>query len=244
MKKGETVFVSFTGRVSETKMVFETTSEKTAKESGFVTENREFKHVPVIIGNNELLPGLEEALLEMNEGETRHLELPAQKAFGERKKELIAVVPLQQFRKEKINPIPGLIVEINGRPAKVQTVSGGRVRVDFNSELAGKKVEYELKIEKHVTDPKEKAVVLAEKMFPFREKTPKVQISGDELELVFEMELPKSMDVLKGAFEKIAKESIKEIKKVKFTEKKETTKPKEKEEKEVTEKNHKEIKEK
>ena len=218
MQKGDIVLVNFTGKESESKMVFDTTDEKIAKQSGIFRENHVFRPIPIVIGNGELILGLEEGLLQMKEGEEKKLEIPHQKAFGERRKELVAVVPLQQFRKQKLNPVPGMIVEINNRPARVQTISGGRVRIDFNSELAGKKVEYDIKIEKHVKEPKEQVDVFLEKFFPIKEKSPKAKISGEELEITFQQELPQGFDVLKKAFAKVITDSVKGIKKVRFTE--------------------------
>ena len=65
--------------------------------------------------------------------------------FGKRKPELIRLVKISEFRKRGINPIPGLIVNINGFPAVILSVSGGRVLVDFNNPLAGKKIKIVVK---------------------------------------------------------------------------------------------------
>ena len=42
------------------------------------------------------------------------------------------------FIQQKINPIPGVMFNFDGRIAKVLTVSGGRVMIDFNNPIAGK----------------------------------------------------------------------------------------------------------
>ena len=106
------------------------------------------------------------------------------------------------------------------------------MRVDFNSELSGKKVEYDIKIEKHVKEPKEQVDVFLEKFFPFKEKSPKAKINGEELEVAFQQELPQGFDILKKAFAKVITESVKGIKKVKFMEEfaKEKEAPQEKKE--------------
>ncbi len=218
MNKGDIVLVSFTGKEVDSNRVFDTTDEKTAKESGLIRENHVYRPIPVVVGNGELILGLEKALLEMNEGEEKQLEIEPVNAFGERRKDMVMVVALQEFRKQKINPVQGLIVEINGHYGKVQTISGGRVRVDFNSELAGKKVEYSLKVEKHVTDQKEQVEVFVQKFFPFKDKKAKTKITGEELEVILPGGLRGEIDILKNAFAKVVTESVKGIEKVKFSE--------------------------
>src|SRR3989344_6758746 len=165
MENGDMVLVSYTGKDMATGKIFETTDVEKAKESGFWRENAVFAPVPVIIGNNDLLKALEEELLKMKEGESKTVRLGPDKAFGQRRKELSGVIPMQEFRKRQINPARGMIIDVNGRYGRVQSISGGRIRVDFNSDLAGKEVEYELKVEKLMKTNTEKVEALAEKFF-------------------------------------------------------------------------------
>ena len=106
----------------------------------------------VFVGKGELIKGLEEALEGMKVGEEREIEIPPEKAFGERKAELIAIIPEREFRKRGITPYPGLVIEADGRRGRVLSVSGGRVQVDFNHELAGKTVVYKVKVIKEVKE--------------------------------------------------------------------------------------------
>ena len=146
MKKGDMVEVSFTGKDKNTGRVLDTTDEKTAKEAGILREKGVYKPIPVIVGQGELLKGLDEALQEMKVGEKKTIELSPEKAFGERKAELVGLVPLQEFKNKKLTPVPGMMVNINDRVGRVQSVSGGRVRLDFNHELAGKELTFEIEL--------------------------------------------------------------------------------------------------
>jgi len=169
MDKGGIAVVSFTGRETESGRVFDTTDEKTARESGIYRENAIFRPVPIILGKGELIKGLEEELEKMREGEHKTVKLQAEKAFGPRRKELVVVVPLQEFKNRNVQPFPGLVVELNDRYGRVQSVSGGRVRVDLNSDLAGKEVEYDIKVEKELKTGKEQVQALTEKFFPLKD---------------------------------------------------------------------------
>jgi len=232
MKEKTMVLVEFTGREVNTGRVFDTTSEKTAKEAQLYRENAIFKPIPVVIGNGDLLKGLDDALKEMKEKETKTIKLSPQEAFGERKPELIVVVPLQEFRNRKIQPVPGLVVDLNGQYGKVQTVSGGRVRVDFNNDLAGKEVEYEITINREVKDVNEKVALMTEKFFPLKKEKAIPKLEKDVLKLKLPKELAQQIAPLIEPFSKVIKETIPEIKKVEIVESFETKK----EEKEVKEK--------
>ncbi|HLC92792.1 MAG TPA: FKBP-type peptidyl-prolyl cis-trans isomerase [archaeon] len=217
MKQNSIVLLEFTGRELESGRIFDSTSEQVAKDNGFWRENAVFGPVPTIVGRGDILAGLEDAVREMKEGESRTVKLAAAKAFGERRKELVVIVPLQQFRKRNIQPLPGLVVDLNGSYGKVQTVSGGRVRVDLNSDLAGKEVEYELKIVREVKDSKEKAQLLTEKFFPLKEKA-QTMLDGDALKVKLPKELAKNIAPFVGPFSKTIKDVIPEIKKVEIVE--------------------------
>ena len=225
MEKGDIVIVSYTGKEASSGRVFETTDTDTAKEAGFWRENAVFAPVPVIIGNNDLLAALEELLLEMKEGEQRTVKLAPDKAFGMRRKELSGVMPLQEFRKRQINPARGMVIDVNGRYGRVLSISGGRVRVDFNSDLAGKEVEYKIKVEKLLKTNVEKVEALVDKFFPIKNKKAKTKITGNELEVTLPAGLPGEIQPIKQMFIAIVTKSVKGIEKVKFVE--EFEKPKE-----------------
>ncbi|MBM3282206.1 MAG: peptidylprolyl isomerase [Candidatus Diapherotrites archaeon] len=178
MKKGDLISIEFTGREKSTGKVFDTTQKEVAEKEGLSTEGREYGPVSVVAGNGEVLPGLDNALVEMKVGEKKKIELTPEMAFGNRHAQLVKVLPLSEFKKNNIPPVPGTWINANEMMGKVQSVSGGRVRVDFNPELAGKEVEYELKILKHFTDEKEMLDVLTNKIFRGNEK-PHVKREGE-----------------------------------------------------------------
>jgi FKBP-type peptidyl-prolyl cis-trans isomerase SlyD len=85
--------------------------------------------------------------------------------------------------------VPGLVVVLeNNLPGRIQSVSGGRVRIDFNHELAGKTLEYELKIEEKIADEKDKIKALFEMVFP---RSPVSELKVEKGENETEIVLPK-----------------------------------------------------
>ncbi len=175
VKKGDFVKVSYTGWVEGD--LIETTDEATAKKQGAHDKGRKYKPAVIVLGEGMVLPGLDKNMEGMIVGEKKTVELEAKDAFGERNIKLIQLVPLREFHKQKINPIPGMVFEVEGKPAKVQSVGSGRARVDFNHPLAGKKVKYEIKVEASAKTEAEKIEYLLERAF--REASLKYTTEGE-----------------------------------------------------------------
>jgi len=221
MQKGDIILLEMTGKDSESGKVFETTSEETAKSSGVFTQGSSYRPTALVVGKGRMIQGVEEALLEMKVGEERKITLGPEKAFGERRPDLVGIVPLKEFIARKVQPFPGLVVDVNGNAGRIQSVSGGRVRVDFNNDLAGKTVEYDLKIVKKLEEPEEKAKALVSKVLGL-EKEISMEFNKESQELVIglpeEVEHLKEIDLLKQFLQKELSGDIPELKKVSFKE--------------------------
>ncbi|MCX6798807.1 MAG: peptidylprolyl isomerase [Candidatus Diapherotrites archaeon] len=219
MKDGSIVAISYTGKIVATGEMFESTVEKKAIEGGIFSPKQKYLPMIVVAGEGDVLPGLEKALLEMKLGEERKILVKPAGGWGERSPDNIAVVPLQQFKEHKIAPVPGLVLEVNGRQGRVQSVSGGRVRVDFNHPLAGKELEYELKIESEISEPKEQVRALYEKYFfmvPEAEK--KLKIEQGRVEVTLSPRYSANIVPLKQLFSSIVTKHVKGFEKVSFVE--------------------------
>ena len=151
VKEGDFIKLSYTGRSFG--MVFDTTREDDAKESGTFDENKKYSPVIVCAGKQQILLGLDEAVIGKEPGDEGTVEIPAEKAFGEREQELMRSYEKKTF-KEK--PAEGMRVDIpNVGQGTVVRIIGNRVLVDFNHPLAGQTLTYSFRIEEIVEDPKE-----------------------------------------------------------------------------------------
>lgn len=164
MKKGDFIRIDYLGRVKDTGEIFDLTMEETAKKENVYSPGIKYGPVPVIVGEGFVLSGLDDEIAKMHEGEKKTVQLEPEKAFGQRKAEMVKVMPLSAFRKQKIDPVPGLVVDMSGLKGRIQSVSSGRVRVDFNNPLAGKTIEYEVEIKEVITKPEEKIKAVFEYM--------------------------------------------------------------------------------
>ncbi len=230
MDKGDIAVISYTATDKTNDLVFDSTDRETAKKAGILDEKARYNPISVLIGNNELMKPLEEEVQKMKAGEEKKIVLSPEKAFGKRNPELVKVLPLKEFIARNIKPMPGLPVELNNMRGRVQSVSGGRVRVDFNHELAGKEIEYNIKVEKIITEKKEKLESLKEKFFLGTDA--KIKEEKNEIEVKFSLIIPRPE--LKGGFTETVFSNFEGIKKIRFVEeleKKEEKKHNHKEEK-------------
>jgi len=156
IKKHDFVEVEYTGRLKEDGKVFDTTEEKIAKENGIFDKNTDYSPAVICIGENNILKSLEDEITGKETGKEYTFELSADNAFGRKDAKLIQLIPINKFRQQNINPIPGLQLNIDGIFGVVKIVSGGRCLVDFNHPLAGKDLVYSVKINRIVEDSTEK----------------------------------------------------------------------------------------
>jgi len=214
MEKGDIIIINYTATDKTNNKMFDSTNKEKAKEAGIFNEKIRYSPLSILVGNNELMKPLEDEIKKMKQGEEKEILLSPEKAFGKRKSELIKVLPMKEFITRNIRPVPGLTVELNDARGKIQSVSGGRVRVDFNHELAGKEIEYKVKLEKVITEEKEKIESIKEKFFAGANA--KLKQEKTEIEVGFNLIIPQPQ--LKGGFVQTIFSNFEHIKKVRFVE--------------------------
>lgn len=163
VKKHDFVCVDYTGKLNGS--VFDTSLEDVAKKGGFYDSQRRYSPLVVCAGDGDVIKGFDDALTGMEKGQSKHVIIPPQLGYGERNPDLVKVMPLRVFEDHKISPVPGMFVTLDNLPAKVQSISGGRVRVDFNHELAGKTLDFDITVKDIITDDKGKIKALADNLF-------------------------------------------------------------------------------
>jgi peptidylprolyl isomerase len=103
------------------------------------------------VGEGQLIPGFEEAVLGMKPGDSKTAELSPEKAFGPYQKDLVVVLSKSLFTEWEADPEVGERMPIphpEGTPLDV-TVTGvteSTVTVDANHPLAGEKVSFDIEL--------------------------------------------------------------------------------------------------
>jgi FKBP-type peptidyl-prolyl cis-trans isomerase 2 len=200
-KKGEFIEIEFTGNVKDTGIVFDTNMKKDAEKAKLDVKN--IKPFILSIGKEMIVKGFDEDLQGKEIGKEYSLEIKPEKAFGKRNPSLVKMVSLRAFKEQDINPQRGMTLSLDGKIARVLSVSGGRVLIDFNNPLAGKDVVYKYKIKRKVRDKKEKINALQDfffkKRFDFEIKDKKILFKLPEKD----SQLKKFIELLSKSFEKI-----------------------------------------
>jgi FKBP-type peptidyl-prolyl cis-trans isomerase SlyD len=103
------------------------------------------EEISFCMGWGAMPPGLEEALIGMEESEGKIVHLSAEQAYGEFDDELLMEVPRSDFAPE-VEVKPGLVFETENEDGQavffiIQEVRPETVLIDFNHPLAGKDLE-------------------------------------------------------------------------------------------------------
>lgn len=138
IQQNDTVTLAFTGKL-DTGDIF--------------TEVSKDNPLAVTIGNLELPPSLESALIGMEVGDTKTVRLSPEEGYGPRHKNLVQVINNSQIL-EKIRPKPGMVLSLKTEkdgqehlvPATVLKVTESGIEVDYNHPLAGHHLTYTVTI--------------------------------------------------------------------------------------------------
>jgi FKBP-type peptidyl-prolyl cis-trans isomerase SlyD len=93
----------------------------------------------------QLIPGLEDRMQDMNEGETREISVPAAEAYGEYNEEAKMLVPKTQFGDLELKigmPLQGQGENGQAVQVVVTNILEEEVEIDTNHPLAGKDLDF------------------------------------------------------------------------------------------------------
>ncbi|MDZ7719091.1 MAG: peptidylprolyl isomerase [Balneolaceae bacterium] len=132
-KDGDTVKVHYTGTL-ENGEVFDTSQER---------EPLEFQ-----LGEGQLIPGFEKAVIGMSEGDSTKVDIPSDEAYGEVREDLVINVPKDQLP-DDVEPEIGMQLQVNQQngqpiPVRITEVKDEELVLDANHPLAGKNLTFEI----------------------------------------------------------------------------------------------------
>ncbi|WP_394740159.1 FKBP-type peptidyl-prolyl cis-trans isomerase [Natronococcus roseus] len=152
IEAGDSVTIEYTARFADGP-VFDTTDEQVAEETGLVEHlpDREFEPLTFAVGDSELIEGVTDALVGMDEGEEKTVTIPPEKAYGERRDDRVIEHNTVEF--DRMLESEGRSLEMgtrietkDGSVGEVTHIDPEIVRIDFNHELAGETLEFDLEV--------------------------------------------------------------------------------------------------
>jgi len=214
VKKGDFVEVEYIRKIKLGDKIFDTSDEEIAKTNNIYNPKIKYGPVVVCIGENNVLKGLDNSLEGKEIGKDYEIPLSPIDAFGPKNPKLMKTVSRSLFKKQNMNPYPGLQINAEGTIGTVRSVNGGRIILDFNHPLAGRELIYTFKILKKVDDVNEKVDSLMNfSLAMFGKDNFKTKVEENILKITSKMELPKP---IKEIFDEKVKELIPEVKKIEF----------------------------
>ncbi len=135
-KNGDTVKVHYTGKLDDG-TVFDSSENK---------EPLEFK-----IGEGQVIVGFEEAVIGMDKGDSKTAKIPADKAYGPHREDMVIEVDRDKLSADRV-PQKGELWQIsreNDDPiiVMVANVDDNKVILDANHPLAGKELTFDIQVE-------------------------------------------------------------------------------------------------
>jgi FKBP-type peptidyl-prolyl cis-trans isomerase SlyD len=157
LQHGDFITLAYTARTVEDGTLVDTTDAEVAEEEG-VGEDQEFGPRTIVLGEGHVFEPVEEDIVGKEVGDEGTATVGPDAAFGEFEEDEVRTVAVDRIPED--DRYPGAHVDIDGEHGHVETLIGGRARVDFNHPLAGEDIEYEYEILEQVEDREEKAQAL------------------------------------------------------------------------------------
>lgn len=134
-KKGDTVKIHYTGKLDD----------------GTVFDSSEGREpLSFTIGNGQVIPGFEEAVVGMALEEKKNVTIPPEKAYGPRNEEMVINVPRKRVPAD-INPETGQRLQMQGPNeqmiiVEITEVTDESITLDANPPLAGKDLIFDIEL--------------------------------------------------------------------------------------------------
>ncbi len=107
------------------------------------------------IGSGQVIEGFDDAVTGMKVGESKTVKIPVEKAYGERKDEMVIESPIEQVPPD-LKPELGMRLEMGGANGEilrvvVTEITDTHITLDANPPLAGKDLNFDLELVECVT---------------------------------------------------------------------------------------------
>lgn len=135
VKNGDTVKVHYQGTLDDG-TVFDSSHERDP--------------LSFTLGQGEIIPGFENAVQGMNQGDSKNVSIPPDEAYGQRQEDNMLQVN-QSDIPEEINPEKGMVLQVKtqdgqSRNVTVAEVTDETVTLDGNHPLAGENLNFEINL--------------------------------------------------------------------------------------------------
>ena len=134
-KTGDTVKVHYTGKLDDN-TIFDTSADR--------------EPLQFTIGEGQVIPDFEQAVVGMNPGDTKNVQIPSDRAYGPHHEEMVMEVERSEIP-EDLNPEVNQRLQVRQQDGEVfavtvTAVSELKVTLDGNHPLAGKDLAFDIQL--------------------------------------------------------------------------------------------------
>jgi FKBP-type peptidyl-prolyl cis-trans isomerase SlyD len=146
VKEGDYVRVDYTGKL-EDGTVFDTSIKDDAIEAGIYNQDRDYQPLGFTVAAGQMIKGFDSGVVGMAVGENKTLIIPPEEAYGVHRGDMVQTIPVAELTRAGITPVVGKKVSTSqGQTATITNVTDTNVVIDFNHELAGKTLVFDIKL--------------------------------------------------------------------------------------------------
>jgi peptidylprolyl isomerase len=145
VKKGDYLLIDYIVKL-EDGTVYDTTSKEKALEVGIYDKEKEYRPFFFRVDIGQVIKGIDKGVLGMREGDKKILKIQPEDAYGAYKEYLVQDIPLLRLGLEATPEVGKKITTPGGRVVKVLKSTEKSATLDFNDELAGKILIFEIKV--------------------------------------------------------------------------------------------------
>lgn len=143
---GDKITVDYIGRLNDQE-VFDTSVKTVAEAAGKYSPQRNYDEgLSFTVGAGQMIKGFDEAVVGMKVGETKTIHIPAEKAYGAKRDDLIVHVPLNEAGDISWAKVGMQVVLWGMYPATITEITDSEIVFDANHELAGKDLIFDITI--------------------------------------------------------------------------------------------------
>ena len=146
VEKGDSVQVDYTGRL-ENGTVFDTSVEREAREAGLALRPQ-YEPLEFVAGAGQMIAGFDSAVVGMYEGQNKKVSIPPEDAYGVWSEERVVSIPLESIEGAGSLEVGQMLYTSSGGKGRVLEIANGNAKVDFNHELAGKTLVFDIRLVK------------------------------------------------------------------------------------------------
>ena len=146
VKEGDYVRVDYTGKL-EDGTVFDTSIKDDAIEAGIYIPERDYQPLGFTVAAGQMIKGFDSGVVGMAVGENKTLIIPPEEAYGVHREDMVKTIPVTELTRADITLVVGKKVSTSqGQTATITNVTDTDVVIDFNHELAGKTLVFDIKL--------------------------------------------------------------------------------------------------